>query len=141
MVGVWGKPDLAETRVFRGTRLGSSHLSGERWALMQRWFQESLEPSYQQWLSYVRQPGVRCVDETTYCIDGIKYWLWVATSDSVCALRCCWLLPAVVQNFSSYWGRTLMAFSAVIAHTLTIPRQQQPSKSVWRIWSATWKRW
>ena len=49
-------------------------------AKMQRWFQESLEPSYQQWLSYVKQPGVRCVDETTYCIDGIKYWLWVATS-------------------------------------------------------------
>ncbi|NEQ80454.1 MAG: IS66 family transposase [Moorea sp. SIO2I5] len=55
-------------------------------AKMQRWFQESLEPSYQQWLTYVRQPGVRCVDETTYCIDGIKYWLWVATSDQVCAL-------------------------------------------------------
>lgn len=53
---------------------------------MQRWFQESLEPSYQQWLTYIRQPGVRCVDETTYCIDGIKYWLWVATSDRVCAL-------------------------------------------------------
>lgn len=28
----------------------------------------------------------RCVDETTYCIDGIKYWLWVATSDRVCVL-------------------------------------------------------
>ena len=55
-------------------------------AKMQRWFQESLEPSYQQWLVYLRQPGVRCVDETTYCIDGIKYWLWVATSDTVCAL-------------------------------------------------------
>ncbi len=55
-------------------------------AKMQRWFQESLEPSYQQWLGYVRQPGIRCVDETTYCIDGIKYWLWVATSDKVCAL-------------------------------------------------------
>lgn len=55
-------------------------------AKMQRWFQESIEPSYQQWLSYVRQPGVRCVDETTYCIDGIKYWLWVATSDKVCVL-------------------------------------------------------
>ncbi len=26
------------------------------------------------------------LDETTYCIDGIKYWLWVATSDKVCAL-------------------------------------------------------
>ncbi len=55
-------------------------------AKMQRWFQQSLEPSYQQWLSYVKQPGVRCVDETTYCIDGIKYWLWVATSDQVCVL-------------------------------------------------------
>jgi DNA-binding protein H-NS len=55
-------------------------------AKMHHWFQESLEPSYQQWLTYIRQPGVRCVDETTYCIDGIKYWLWVATSDSVCAL-------------------------------------------------------
>jgi transposase len=55
-------------------------------AKMQRYFQESLQPIYQQWLSYVQQPGVRCVDETTYCIDGIKYWLWVATSDQVCVL-------------------------------------------------------
>jgi DNA-binding protein H-NS len=55
-------------------------------AKMHQWFQESLEPSYQKWLAYVQQPGVRCVDETTYCIDGIKYWLWVATSEQVCAL-------------------------------------------------------
>ena len=53
---------------------------------MQRYFQESLQPIYQQCLNYVQQPGVRCVDETTYCIDGIKYWLWVATSDQVCLL-------------------------------------------------------
>ena len=55
-------------------------------AKMQRWFQDSLEPSYQKWLADIQQPGIRCVDETTYCIDGIKYWLWVATSDQVCAL-------------------------------------------------------
>ncbi len=55
-------------------------------AKMHHWFQESLEPSYQKWLAYVQQPGVRCVDETTYCIDGIKYWLWVATSDTVLGL-------------------------------------------------------
>ena len=55
-------------------------------AKMHQWFQESLEPSYQQWLAYIQQPGVRCVDETTYCIDGIKYWLWVATSNQVCVL-------------------------------------------------------
>ena len=61
---------------------------------MHRWFSESLEPIYKKWLSYIQQPGVRCVDElrqqrrrlTTYCIDGIKYWLWVATSKQVCAL-------------------------------------------------------
>jgi transposase len=55
-------------------------------AKMHKWFQESLEPSYQQWLSYIQNPGVRCVDETTYCIDGIKYWLWVATSEKICVL-------------------------------------------------------
>jgi len=55
-------------------------------AKMHRWFSESWEPSYQQWRKYVQEPGVRCVDETTYCIDGIKYWLWVATSDKVCVL-------------------------------------------------------
>lgn len=55
-------------------------------AKMQQWFQHSLEPSYQKWLAYVQQPGVRCVDETIYCIDGIKYWLWVATSNQVCVL-------------------------------------------------------
>lgn len=55
-------------------------------AKMQRWFSDSLQPIYQQWLAYVQQPGVRCVDETTYCVDGIKYWLWVATSDQVCVL-------------------------------------------------------
>ena len=55
-------------------------------AKMHQWFQESLEPLYQQWLTHIRQPGVRCVDETTYCIDGIKYWLWVATSQEICVL-------------------------------------------------------
>jgi DNA-binding protein H-NS len=55
-------------------------------AKIHKWFQESLAPSYQQWLSYIQRPGVRCVDETTYCIDGIKYWLWVATSEKICVL-------------------------------------------------------
>ncbi|NEO82421.1 hypothetical protein [Moorena sp. SIO4G3] len=37
---------------------------------MHRWFTESLEPCYLQWLAYVKQPGVRCSDQTTFCIDG-----------------------------------------------------------------------
>jgi hypothetical protein len=53
---------------------------------MHKWFADSLKPSYEQWLSWVQQPGVRCVDETTYGINGIKHWLWVATSDQVCVL-------------------------------------------------------
>ncbi len=55
-------------------------------AKMHKWFAESLEPLTQEWLKYIQQPGVRCVDETTYCIDGIKYWVWVATSTEVCVL-------------------------------------------------------
>lgn len=55
-------------------------------AKMHKWFQESLDPLTSQWLKYIQQPGIRCVDETTYCIDGIKYWVWVATSNEVCVL-------------------------------------------------------
>jgi hypothetical protein len=55
-------------------------------AKMHKWFAESLEPLTEQWLKYIQQPGIRCVDETTYCIDGIKYWVWVATSNEVCVL-------------------------------------------------------
>lgn len=53
---------------------------------MHKWFAQSLKPSYEQWLTWVQQPGVRCVDETTYCIDGIKHWIWVATSSDACVL-------------------------------------------------------
>ena len=55
-------------------------------AKMHKWFAESLEPLTREWLKYIQQPGVRCVDETSYCIDGIKYWVWVATSAEVCVL-------------------------------------------------------
>jgi hypothetical protein len=55
-------------------------------AKMHRWFCESLYPSYEQWWSLIQQPGVRCVDETSYRIDGVNYWMWVATSSDVCVL-------------------------------------------------------
>ena len=55
-------------------------------AKMHQWFAESLKPLTLEWLKYIQQPGIRCVDETTYCIDGIKYWVWVATSKEVCVL-------------------------------------------------------
>ena len=50
---------------------------------MHQWFCESLYPSYEQWWQYIQQPGVRCVDETSYRLDGVNYWLWIATSDEV----------------------------------------------------------
>ena len=53
---------------------------------MHKWFQESLASLTHEWLKYIQQPGIRCVDETTYCIEGIKYWVWVATSTEVCVL-------------------------------------------------------
>jgi transposase len=55
-------------------------------AKMHRWFCESLYPSYEHWWKLIQQPGVRCVDETSYRIDGVNYWMWVATSSDVCVL-------------------------------------------------------
>jgi transposase len=55
-------------------------------AKMHQWFCESLYPSYEQWWELMQQPGVRCVDETSYRLDGVNYWLWVATSSEACVL-------------------------------------------------------
>jgi len=54
------------------------------------------------------------VDETTYCIDGIKYWLWVATSNQVCVLL---LAPTRSSaELKQLLGENFEGFSAVIAH-------------------------
>jgi len=53
---------------------------------MHQWFCESLYPSYEKWWELIQQPGVRCVDETSYRLNGTNYWIWVATSPSVCVL-------------------------------------------------------
>jgi len=67
-----------------------------------------------------------CVDETTYCIDGIKYWLWVATSNQVCVLL---LAPTRSSaELKQLLGENFEGFS-VIAHT-TIRRPPPPSKNV-----------
>ncbi len=55
-------------------------------AKMHQWFCESLYPSYEQWWGWIQQPGVRCVDETSYRLDGVTYWMWIATSKEVCIL-------------------------------------------------------
>jgi cell division septum initiation protein DivIVA len=55
-------------------------------AKMHQWFSASLYPSYEQWWAIIQQPGVRCLDETSYRIDGVNYWMWVATSNEVCVL-------------------------------------------------------
>jgi len=55
-------------------------------AKMHRWFCESLYPGYEQWWELIQQPGVRCVDETSYRLNGMNYWMWVATSERVCVL-------------------------------------------------------
>lgn len=53
---------------------------------MHQWFCQRLYPSYQQWWELIQQPGVRCLDEISYRLDGVNYWLWVATSEEVCVM-------------------------------------------------------
>lgn len=53
---------------------------------MHQWFCRALYPSYEQWWSVIQEPGVRCLDETSYRLNGMNYWMWVATSEQVCVL-------------------------------------------------------
>jgi transposase len=53
---------------------------------MHRWFCQSLYPSYEQWWEWIQKPDLRCVDETSYRLNGVNYWMWVVTSETVCVL-------------------------------------------------------
>jgi transposase len=55
-------------------------------AKMHQWFCQGLQPSYEQWWEWIQQPGVRCVDETSYPLSGVLHWMWVATSATACVL-------------------------------------------------------
>lgn len=53
---------------------------------MHQWFCQALYPSYEQWWNVIGQTGVRCLDETSYRLNGMNYWMWVATSEQFCVL-------------------------------------------------------
>jgi transposase len=53
---------------------------------MHQWFCQSLYPSYEKWWEMIQEPGIRCLDETSYRLNGMNYWMWVATSREVCVL-------------------------------------------------------
>lgn len=76
----WNKQRYLIETVF-GIPLSQGSLSK-----MHQWFCQSLYPSYEQWWQLIQQPGVRCLDETSYRLDGVNYWMWVATSADVCVL-------------------------------------------------------
>jgi transposase len=76
----WNKQRYLVETVF-GIPLSQGSLSK-----MHQWFCQSLYPSYQQWWQLIQQPGVRCLDETSYRLDGVNYWLWVATATDVCVM-------------------------------------------------------
>ena len=84
-LGYGGNLSWGKQRYLVETILGIP-LSQGSLAKMHQWFCESLYPSYEQWWRQIQQPGVRCVDETSYRLNGVNYWLWVATSKEVCVL-------------------------------------------------------
>lgn len=86
MVGIWWESNEQRKQAYVLEHMFGVQISQGSLAKMHKWFLESLEPSYQQWREWVQQPGVRCVDETTYCVEGVKHWLWVATSNQACII-------------------------------------------------------
>ena len=53
---------------------------------MHSWFAKALQPAYEQWRQWIQKPGVRCVDETSYRVNGVNHWMWVATASEYCVL-------------------------------------------------------
>ncbi len=53
-------------------------------AKMHQWFCESLQPAYEKWWEWIQTPGVRCMDETSYRLNGVNHWIWVATGPDCC---------------------------------------------------------
>lgn len=84
-LGYGGHLSWAKQRYLIETIFGIP-LSQGSLAKMHQWFCQSLYPSYEQWWQWIQQPGVRCVDETSYRLDGVNYWMWVATSATVCVM-------------------------------------------------------
>jgi hypothetical protein len=84
-LGYGGHLSWAKQRDLIATIFGIP-LSQGSLAKMHQWFCQSLYPSYEQWWQWIQQPGVRCVDETSYRLDGVNYWMWVATSARVCVM-------------------------------------------------------
>lgn len=84
-LGYGGHLSWAKQRYLVETVFGIP-LSQGSLAKMHQWFCESLYPSYEQWWQYIQSAGVRCLDETSYRLDGVNYWMWVATSAQVCVL-------------------------------------------------------
>lgn len=84
-LGYGGHLSWAKQRYLVATVFGIP-LSQGSLAKMHHWFCQSLYPSYERWWRDIQAPGVRCVDETSYRLDGQSYWIWVATSEKVCVL-------------------------------------------------------
>lgn len=84
-LGYGGHLSWAKQRDLVATVFGIP-LSQGSLAKMHQWFCTSLYPSYERWWASIQQPGIRCLDETSYRIDGVNYWMWVATSSDVCVL-------------------------------------------------------
>jgi hypothetical protein len=55
-------------------------------AKLHQWFCEALQPAYERWWSWIQQPEVRCVDETSYRLNGVNHWIWIATAPECCVL-------------------------------------------------------
>jgi Transposase IS66 family len=53
---------------------------------MHKLFCESLQAPYEKLWELIQEPGIRCVDETSYRLNGVNYWIWVANSTEDCVL-------------------------------------------------------
>ena len=76
----WSKQRYVVERIF------GVPMSQGRLAKVHQWFCAALQPAYEPWWRWIQQPGVRCVDETSYRVNGVNHWIWIAVAPECCVL-------------------------------------------------------
>jgi transposase len=99
-------------------------------AKMHKWFCQSLQAPYEKWWELIQEPGVRCVDETSYRLNGVNYWIWVATSTEACVLM-------LVPSRSSREVKTLLGedFTGILSTDCWSAYGQAPASAKQKCWA------
>ena len=103
-------------------------------AKVHQWFCAALQPAYEQWWSWIQQPGVRCVDETSLSLKrGESLDLDCHCTGMLCPVLC--PHPQFSRGQDTLGRGLWQASSAAIAGRPMARNRRARSRSVGHTWS------